>query len=106
MASILLKKPYRQTRAGVATDHRPGEVVSVPYFEGLEMLKAGVGVRWNGGVGHEPPAPPPKAPEPAKAAEPKPPKGGSSTAPPKPQQTKPAEAKAEAKTTHQTDKGE
>lgn len=104
MASILLKKPYRQTRDGKATDHRAGEVVSVPYFEGLEMVKAGVGVRWNGGVGHEPPAappqprpaPPPEEPKPAAEAKPK--------AQPK-QQTRPAEARpAEAKT--QTDKGD
>lgn len=66
MASILLKRDYTQTRGAVVTHHKAGAVVSVPFDEGAEMVRAGVGVRWNGGVGHEPPAAPAPTPAPAK----------------------------------------
>ena len=68
MASIKLLKDYAHARNGVATRHKAGEVISVPYGLGLDLVAAGTGRHWNGGAVDVPepaPAPGPRAAPPA-----------------------------------------
>lgn len=103
MASIKLNRGYTLCRHGATTRHEAGEVISVPFGVGNELVASGVGVHWNGGAADAEPAsrsvtrpvvepvhpvarPKPVRPSPAKPHE----------------QTKPAEAKpAEAQPSNQ-----
>lgn len=56
MSSMFMIKDHRATNAaGEPVEHKKGEVVSVPFGVGKQMIAAGVARYWNDGQGEEPP---------------------------------------------------